>query len=430
MDTIFALSSGAPPCAVAVIRLSGPGSRFAVETICGKLPAARRMVVCALRNPADGGLIDRAVCAWLPGPATFTGEDCAEFHVHGGAAVVRVVLAVLAALPGLRLAQPGEFTRRAFENGRLDLTEVEGLADLIAAQTEAQRRQAVGQAGGALRGRMEEWRERIVRLRALVEADLDFADEDDIPDSVAAAVWPRAAELAAAIRAALDDGRRGEIIRDGLRVVIMGPPNAGKSSLLNALAGREMAIVTDEPGTTRDFIEVHLDIDGYSVTVVDTAGIREASGKVEELGIRRAREQAEFADLVVWLTPGGEGDDAAQGGSRPLLVLRSKDDAGAFGEQGVSVMRPGGLDGLLSAIRRLAADRLGRGEAALVTRLRHRERLEECAAALERAAGEEVALEVRAEHLRRAGDAIGAVTGRLGVDEVLDAIFAEFCIGK
>lgn len=432
METIFALSSGVPPCGVAVVRMSGPASRFVIETMCGALPE-RRASLRTIRHPRDGALIDEGLCLWFPGPASFTGEDCAELQVHGGPAVVRAVLAAIAGFEGCRMAEPGEFSRRAFANGRLDLTEAEGLADLIGAQTEAQRVQALNQVSGALRDRLEGWREEIVRMRALVEADFDFADEEDVPDSVADRVWQDAAVLAGEMRAFLDDGNRGEIIREGFQVVVMGKPNAGKSSLMNALAGRDVAIVTEEAGTTRDLIEVQLDIGGYAVTVVDTAGIRETEGIVEREGIRRAKERAARADLVLWLATGNEEADAAAavGALAPVLVLRSKDDEGRFGEKGVSVRRSGGLDGLLAEIGRRVKDRVGGAEPVVVTRRRHRECLVRCAERLERAAMETSwGMDLRAELLREAGDWIGRVTGRIEVENLLDVIFREFCVGK
>ena len=433
METIFALSSGAPPSGVAVIRISGPRTQFVVETMCGDLPLARVASLRKINHPETGEMLDEGVCLWFPGPASFTGEDSGELQVHGGPAVVRAVLEALGGLADVRMAEAGEFSRRAFENGRIDLTEVEGLADLIVAQTEAQRRQAVAQAGGVLRERLEGWRERIVGLRALVEAGFDFAEEEDVPKDVGADVWAKAVELAAEVRQRLDDGRCGEIVREGFQVVLMGPPNAGKSSLLNALAGREAAIVTDEAGTTRDLIEVHLDLEGWAVTVVDTAGMREAEGVVEREGMRRARERAGQADLVIWLWPVDEGaaDGLPDDINGPVLVLRSKDDAGRFGKQGISVRGKDGLDGLLGELRVRLSARLGGDEWSGVSRTRHRDHLERCAACLDEAGrGEALAPELRAELLRRAGDWIGRLTGRIEADDLLDVIFREFCVGK
>ncbi|HSO48213.1 MAG TPA: tRNA uridine-5-carboxymethylaminomethyl(34) synthesis GTPase MnmE [Rhizobiaceae bacterium] len=431
-DTIFALSSGHPPSGVAVIRLSGPGSRFALETIAAGLPPARLASLRKLTDPRSAAEIDRGLVIWFPAPASFTGEDCAEFHVHGGVAVVAAMLAALAGLPGLRMAQAGEFSRRAFENGRLDLTELEGLADLVAAQTEVQRRQAVAQAGGALRRKLEAWRERIIAMRASVEADFDFADEDGVPDDVSAGVWGKAGELGAEMRRFLEDGNAGEIIRSGFQIVLMGPPNSGKSSLLNALARRDAAIVSPEAGTTRDIVEVSLDLAGFKVVLVDTAGIRETQGLVEQEGMRRARERARAADLVIWLTPINDANDAPEPGlASPVLQVRSKDDSGALREGSVSVVRQSGLDWLIGEITRQVSSKGLAIESAAVTRARHRESLLSCAGLLEEAAGSHtLAPEVRSELLRSAGDEIGRITGKVDVEDLLDRIFSEFCIGK
>jgi len=428
MDTIYALSSGSVPSGVAVIRISGPQSRFAIETFCGNVPEARRAVLRRICNPGDRSVIDDGLCLWFPAPGSFTGEDCAELQVHGGPAVVRALLNALGSMGGFRLADPGEFSRRAFANGRIDLTEAEGLADLIAAQTETQRCQALAQSSGRLRRRLEDWRGRILRLRALVEAGFDFADEDDVPDDVGAGVAGDAAALAVEIRTVLDDDRRGEIVRDGFQVMLMGPPNAGKSSLLNALAGRDVAIVTEEPGTTRDLIEVNLDLDGHAVMVVDTAGIREQAGRIEAEGIRRAIQRAAHADLVLWLDPTATDVPPATGVE--TWAIRSKDDAGIFGADGESVVAPGGLDALVRRLAKAAGSAMGPGEPALVTRERHRKELERCAGSLERAGSATEGPEVHAEDLRMAGDAIGRLTGQIGAEDLLDVIFREFCIGK
>ncbi len=285
-DTIFALSSGPPPSGVAVIRLSGPGVRFGLETLVESVPEPRHASLRSIRG-RDGEVIDRGLVLFFPGPASFTGEDVAELHVHGGRAVVAAVLAAVEPLPGFRPAEAGEFTRRAFANQRMDLTQVEGLADLIAAETEAQRRQALRQADGALGRRYESWRNVLIHARALVEAELDFAEEDDVPPRASAPVWDSVALLEKEIVNHIED-RRGERLRDGVEIVILGPPNAGKSSLLNAIANRDVAIVTPEAGTTRDLIEVKLDLGSMPVTLVDTAGLRQTASLVESEGIRRA----------------------------------------------------------------------------------------------------------------------------------------------
>ena len=441
--TIFALSSGAVPAGVAVIRLSGEGTRFALETMCGTCPAPRRAAVRELRRPADGSVLDRALVLWFPGPASFTGEDVAEFHCHGGRAVVSAVLEVLGSLPGCRPAEAGEFTRRAFDNDRMDLLEVEGLADLIAAETEAQRRLAMSQAGGALAAVYDGWRGRLTRARALVEAEFDFADEEDVPDDVSVVVWEEVARLREEITGHLARSQRAERLRNGVQVVLLGAPNAGKSSLLNALARRDVAIVTEEAGTTRDVIEVHMDLDGYPVTLVDTAGLREVAGLVEREGIRRALARAEDADLVLWLV--APETDPSSGESSPpphattaLWRIETKADTGtgwpaaAAGERDfrLSVRSGEGVDALLAALATFAAQHVGGVDEPLAARERHRRHLEDCLAALGEALAECRSLEIRAEDLRRAGESLGRIAGRVGVEDLLDVIFREFCIGK
>ena len=433
MDTIYALSSGGLPSGVAVVRISGSKTRFVLETMFGRVPEARKAVLGRICNPETGEVIDQGLCLWFPGPASFTGQDCAEFQVHGGPAVVRALLEAIGSVEGTRLADPGEFSRRAFTNGKLDLTEIEGLSDLIGAETELQRKQALDLAGGLLREKLEGWRTRIVRMRAMIEAELDFSAEEDVPDDASVQVWEDARSLAREIREALDDGRRGEIIREGFQVVLMGAPNAGKSSLLNALARREAAIVTDEPGTTRDLIEVKLDLDGYPVVLVDTAGLRETQGKVELEGMRRARERAADADLVIWLLPV---DEALDNNAPPMIgteviLVRSKDDGGIHGDDGISVERPGGLDGLIARVGQRVSSRTSVTGSALISRARHRESLLACVEALESSLGsDELVIEVRSELVRQAGDHIARITGRIETEHLLDVIFREFCVGK
>src|SRR5436309_5886019 len=300
-DTIFALSSGPPPAAVAVIRISGPKARFGLETLIGRVPEPRRASLARLRDPATGAVLDEGLALWFPGPRSETGEDMVELHLHGGRAVIAATLAALARLDGFRPAGPGEFTRRALENGRMDLTAVEGLADLIFAETEAQRRQAGGQLQGARGKRVEGWRKRLIDSMALVEARIDFSDEADVPEDLLGPALAAAEALREEILGALADDHRGERLRDGLTIAIAGPPNAGKSSLLNRIARREAAIVSPYPGTTRDVIEVPPDLHGYPATPVDTAGIREPQDPVEQEGVRRALARAQAADLMLWV---------------------------------------------------------------------------------------------------------------------------------
>ena len=446
-DTIFALSSGAGPAGVAVIRISGAEAGAALRALAERLPPPRRAALAVLRG-ADGEALDRALVLRFPGPASFTGEDVAELHCHGGRAVVDGVLGALGRLPGLRMAEPGEFSRRAFVNGKLDLTAAEGLADLVAAQTAAQARQALRQLDGALGALYDGWRETLVQALALVEASLDFADED-LPGGLMDGARADAAEVARAIAAHLADGARGERLRAGAEVAVVGPPNAGKSSLVNRLARRDAAIVSAAPGTTRDTIEVALDLGGAPVTVVDTAGLRAAEDAVEQEGVRRAERRARAADRVLAVFDAAEwpGADAADRaaeivglGVEGVVVLNKCDllpprAAAALPDcvagrpaLAVSCLTGAGFDRLE---RVLAAD-LGAaapGGAPPLTRARHRNALEQCAFALARFA-EAREPELAAEDLRAAARALGRITGRVDVEDVLDAIFAGFCIGK
>ena len=447
-DTIFALSSGQPPAAIAVVRISGPRAGAALEGLIGRVPDPRRAVLARVRDPATGEIIDSGLALWFPGPGSETGEDTAELQLHGGRAVVASVLGALGRLDGFRLAEPGEFTRRAFENGRLDLTEVEGLADLIYAETEAQRRQAYRQLRGALGDRAEHWRTQLIEALALVEARIDFSDESDVPDDLIGPALLAARKLRDDVRAALADDRRGERLREGLLVAIAGPPNAGKSSLLNRMARREAAIVTPFPGTTRDVIEVHLNLDGYPVTLVDTAGIRMTDDPVEQEGVRRAQERAAAADLVLWVTEASHEDaDGDRGGEgrdgRPIWTIRNKIDlldseserpaADSLPSRvfALSALTGAGFDHLVACLAEFVRTALGPGESALVTRLRHRKALQEALAALDRAVERSaVGEEILAEDLRLAARALGRLTGRVDVEDVLDVIFRDFCIGK
>jgi len=378
---------------------------------------------------------------FFPAPASFTGEDVAELHVHGGRAVVAAVLDRLSALEGFRAAEPGEFTRRAFINHRLDLTQAEGLVDLIAAETEAQRRLALRQAGGALRDLYEDWRARLIRCRAMVEADLDFSDEEDVQGSVGTEIWDELAALSRDIQVHLDDSNRGERLRSGVDIVVLGPPNAGKSSLVNALARREVAIVTPEAGTTRDLIEVHLDLGGVPGTLVDTAGLRQATGIVEVEGIRRAEGRAGDADLVLLLSEAGGDPAALPSGVRGHVIrVGTKIDQIDSDEERlrlesefdlvISTRSGEGIEELLARMTGFLVGEFSVGEEPLITRARHRQALEECGRALVSASLESSDIELRAEELRLATDSLGRITGRVDVEDLLDVIFSEFCIGK
>lgn len=437
-DTIVAPATGAGLAAIAVIRISGRKTRDVLDALCGGAPPSRHASLRAI-GLQNAPLIDRGLVLWFAGPASFTGEDMAELHVHGGRAVIGAVIDAVLTLPGTRLAEPGEFARRAFENGKLDLTEVEGLADLVNAETEAQRRQALAQAEGSLRALYEGWRADLVRAQALIEAGLDFADEGDVIADVTAKADAIVVQLGAAIARHLSD-KSGERLRDGFRVVIAGAPNAGKSSLLNALAKRDAAIVSEEAGTTRDVIEVHLDLGGVPVMLIDTAGLREAEGKVEAEGIRRALARAGDADLVLWVVDATAPQwDAprgvALGKAEHVMVLNKIDlapEAGAGREcLAISARTGEGLEHLIDTLAEKAALATDQGAGdPLLTRARHRVELEGAHAALQRYGDPALGPEFKAEELRIAARHLGRLTGLIDVEEVLGAIFAEFCIGK
>lgn len=430
-DTIVALASGAGVAAVAVVRVSGPGTHAVLENLIGSSPVPRE---ASLRR--IGG-IDRGLVLWFPGPASFTGEDMAELQVHGGRAVVKAVVEAVLATEGTRLAEPGEFARRAFENGKLDLTEVEGLADLVSAETEAQRRQALAQSEGGLRRLYEGWRAELLKAQSLMEAGLDFSDEADVAEDATRMAGDVVEALLPKIEAHLAD-KSGERLRDGFRVVIAGPPNAGKSSILNALAKRDVAIVSEEAGTTRDVIEVHLDIGGMPVIVADTAGLREGGGAVESEGIRRAVSRAQGADLVLWIVDAAEPNpEAAPGfGGVPVLSVTNKSDlvsrsaAGSTSGLTMSAKTGEGLEALIAELGQRAGAGIGAHCAAPITRTRHRGELVSVRDALKRFVNHDLEAELRAEELRIAAHHLGRLTGRIDVEEVLGAIFSEFCIGK
>lgn len=436
-DTIVALSSGRLPAGVAVVRMSGPATRFVLETMVGEIPQPRHARLCVVRA-ADGQAIDRGLVLFFPGPASFTGEDCAELHLHGGRAVVSKVLESLADSSGVRLAEAGEFTRRAFLNGKLDLLQAEALADLVSAETEAQRRLAMRNSEGAQTALYQEWRHTLLRSRALIEAELDFSDEQDVPGSVSDTIWPALSALASDMARHIDGYKRAEMVRDGFEVVIVGRPNAGKSSLLNVLARRDVAIVSDEPGTTRDLVEVVLDIGGMKVRLVDTAGLREGGGMVETLGIERAVSRAQQADLVIRLYDMSAPDRGLEalslaGGALAVgnkLDLAPEADRSPFAVC-VSCETGEGVPELLTLLGEQAALRLGDAAEVLPSRLRHVALLKD-AERFVRLACDDVwaALELRAEHLRLAGDSLGRISGAVDVEELLGVIFSSFCIGK
>ncbi|WP_193174546.1 tRNA uridine-5-carboxymethylaminomethyl(34) synthesis GTPase MnmE [Oricola nitratireducens] len=434
MDTIFALSSGALPSGVAVIRVSGPQARKVTEALAGILPEPRNAALRSIRTRNDS-IIDAGLVLWFPGPASFTGEDSAEFHLHGGRAVVDRMLEELAVFDGLRMAEAGEFSRRAFVNGKFDLTEAEGLADLISAETEAQRVLALSQASGSLKDLYESWQARLLHARAMIEAEIDFADEEDVPGSVADRVWTDMAALADEMRTHMAGAGRANAVREGFRIVIVGAPNAGKSSLMNALAGSDVAIVSEEPGTTRDVIETRLSIGGHLVIVTDTAGIREGAGKIEAEGIRRARARAAEADLVLHLSEDGVWAADFDSGDVAVWRLATKQDLATVKAPGgvieVSSVRAGGLDRLFDALEAHLATALGKDVSSLPTRQRHIDNLRFSLAELDKANREEgLPLELRAESLRLSAFNLGRITGQHGVEDVLGVIFSQFCIGK
>ena len=421
-DTIFALSSGRPPAAISVIRVSGPGAHAAGARIAGPLPEPRTAGLRELRHPQSGDLIDHALVLRFDSRAGSTGEDIVEFQCHGGRAVVDSLLSALAAIDGLRAAEPGEFTRRAFENGRIDLTEAEGLADLIEAETESQRKAALTLAEGGLRKQVAAWQDRLLALSAQAERAIDYDEEDEsIDPALREAIGLLRDELAAWL-----ERPRAEPLKDGVRVVVAGPPNTGKSSLLNALAGQERAIVTDLPGTTRDHIEVPLAIAGVPVLLTDTAGLRETRDQVEAIGVARASALVASADIVVWLGAPAE----APLHPRRLLVHPKADLGGTAppGSIAVSAVTGQGLGELLERIGELARTLLPAEDAIALNR-RQAGHLTEAAAALHDAgAAEEVVL--IAESLRSARTAFDRLTGRAGIEDVLDALFGRFCLGK
>lgn len=439
LDTIYALSSGGLPSGVAVVRVSGSQVRLICLDVCGSVPRARQARLLPIRK-RNGELIDTGLVIFFESPKSFTGEDCIEFQLHGGRAVVNSVLDTLSGFENTRHAEPGEFTRRAFDAGKLDLVEVEGLADLISSETEMQRRLAIEQSSGGHTAIYMDWARRLLHARAMIEAELDFADEGDVPGSVADQVWADMENLKAEIRRVLDSMPLGQIIRDGLNVVIYGAPNAGKSSLLNALSQREIAIVTPVPGTTRDVLSVDVNIGGYLVHLKDTAGIRTTNDVVEIEGIRRANDALLSADLILHLV-----DLSVSAGNEDLLVetdlsvmrigtkrdVRLPTGAGQAVDIEISVKTGEGIDSLMKRISSHIESRLQSCSGSILSRKRHEQHLLSAEAAIAGAiGGVDVPLEIRAEFLRDAGNSIGRITGRVDTEMLLGVIFSEFCIGK
>jgi len=435
-DTIFALASAAGRAGVQVIRISGPAAGPTLQALAGTLPRPRLARLAGLTDPATGELFDKALLLWFPGPASFTGEDVAELHLHGGRAVLNAATSALTHL-GLRVAEPGEFSRRAFENGKLDLTEAEAIADLVDAETAAQRRQALRQMEGALGQLYEGWRHRLTRALAHLEADIDFPEED-LPGGLSEAVRPVVLTLVDELSAHLADQGRGERLRDGISIAILGAPNAGKSSLMNAIARRDVAIVSNQAGTTRDVIEVQLDLGGYPVLLADTAGLRDAADQVESEGIRRALDRAAKADLKLLVFDGLSDPDPATlalADADALLVMNKADQPGATPPLSaqpvlqVSARTGDGVPALLQALTDEVSRRYAPSGAPALTRARHRAALEECRENLQRALSA-LLPELAAEDVRLAARALGRITGRVDVEELLDVIFRDFCIGK
>ncbi len=453
-STIFALSTPPGRSALAVIRMSGPHVGAVLDAMCSSRPPPRNAALRRLKDPASGDILDEALVLFFASPKTETGEDMAEFQVHGGKAIVRAVLDTLSCQPGCRPAEPGEFAGRAFANGKLDLAQIEGLADLIDAETQGQRQQAIAQATGLQSKRFDAWRDELLRAMGLVEAAIDFSDEADVSDRAVAQAEQAARHLRADLSAHLDDGHRGEILREGFRVVLAGPPNAGKSSLLNALARRDAAIVSHEPGTTRDVIDVRLDLEGHAVIVSDTAGIRETSSIVEREGIRRTLQATREADLVLWLSQACAPTPSSASQAHHLTIatksdllpsekqihVKQKDTSLSFPVPGegacafdfvISAKTGDGLDALISHIAARARDAVGNASDPAITRVRHRRELEIAVRQLDAFLDQpDSPLELRAEELRLAATALSRLTGRIDAEHVLGEIFSRFCIGK
>ncbi|WP_109356012.1 tRNA uridine-5-carboxymethylaminomethyl(34) synthesis GTPase MnmE [Sphingorhabdus sp. EL138] len=427
-DTIFALSSGQPPAAIGIIRISGPKASNALQALSGSLPEARRPRLAKLTDPVSKQLLDTALVLWFPGPNSASGEDLAEIHCHGGRAVVRALESALDNMDGLRQAEPGEFTRRAFTHGRMDLAEAEGLSDLLFAETELQRRSAIQTAGGALSRKVEDWQSAILRLSALVEAELDFSDEDDVTPAQLEVVQSSAVGVATEMKDILDRPR-AEKLREGVRVVLGGPPNSGKSTLLNALVEREAAIVSAIAGTTRDVIEVPIAIKGIPFLFIDTAGIRdEGAEEIERIGIDRARAQFDAADIILWLGPEGEGSDSPK-----LIEIASRQDHPEYQPKSstvlsVSPLAGAGMNELVALLVERAKEIVPRGDEISVNK-RQADHLAEAQVSLGQIPEVQDYL-IIAEQLRLARAALDALTGRASTEDMLDGLFGKFCIGK
>ena len=445
-DTIFALSSGKPPSGIAVIRISGPKSQEILEKMCENVPVSRETGLSKILHPVTKEILDEGLILWFKRPASFTGEDVVELHVHGGRAVVQAIINALQSLDGLRIAEPGEFTYRAFEAGKLDITKVEGLADLISADTEFQRKLAITNVTGGLYELCEKWRANLIRCRALIESELDFSDEDDTPDSSFEQIEPILRQLADELSSQISKSQSAEQLRDGLKIIILGEPNAGKSTLLNRIANRDVAIVTDEEGTTRDILSVHLDLKGYPATIMDTAGIRETTGKVEIEGIRRAKEQAKEADLILELidstTATSDSRFKEEFKNIPIWLLYNKVDLkpniiervqkNLINNTYIISAKSGeGITELIDSLAKFCGEFWIDAESSIISRTRHRTLLTVALKSVKKVLNDSrLPIELCAEELRSASDEIGRITGKVQTDELLDVIFKEFCVGK
>lgn len=444
-DTIFALSSGQGRSAVAVVRLSGPRAMYAARALCGRDFEPRRAHLAPVRDPNTNEKLDVALVFPFVAPASFTGEDCLEFHLHGSRAVINGVLTALGRLNGFRLAQPGEFTRRAFENGKISLESAEGLADLISADTHLQRQQALAQMRGGLSEAASRWRQNLLGLRAAIEAHLDFPEEGDVPGGILSELSDELAAFEKELKNILARSRMAEVVRDGFVIIIAGPPNSGKSSLLNHLVQREVAITSEIAGTTRDLIEVNLDLDGVPVVLVDTAGIRDTNETIEKKGIARALERAQNAQLIIWLdavdlTPSEPPPDLVSLGV-PILRFRSKADlagtcdkvgAPAVDATAISSVTGAGVVELIAAITHQARQELGEQEHALIVRQRHFAVLKEVISGVSSAQEHlsRSAPELAAEEIRRSAACVAQLTSKTDVEDVLEIVFSRFCMGK